>query len=85
MIFLDQLFFLTFSFIASKLLNHNFIIIIIIIIIIEHCFCNHDNVLKNNDYDNIYIYIHEQEKIVLIKEIFSILHWNNLDFYDYLF
>jgi uncharacterized membrane protein len=58
MIFLDQLFFLTFSFIASKLLNHNFtiIIIIIIIIIIEPCFCNHDNVLKNNDYDNIYIY-----------------------------
>jgi hypothetical protein len=55
MIFLDQLFFLTFSFIASKLLNHNFIIIIIIIII-EPCFCNHDNVLKNNDYDKIYIY-----------------------------
>jgi hypothetical protein len=53
MIFLDQLFFLTFSFIASKLLNHNFIIIIIII---EPCFCNHDNVLKNNDYDKIYIY-----------------------------
>jgi hypothetical protein len=24
-----------------------------------------------------YIYIHEEEKIVLIKEIFSILHLNN--------